>query len=99
MNQAWAQGKEHTWSCFEIEAKKLTMAIHDRQMMELKALIDGYIERGESKLEEELKGEATAGEKVKRMSFPMWRRQEQLAMALLMSKHSKRLKGQRRSSN
>ena len=26
MNQAWAQGKEHTWSCFETEAKKLTFA-------------------------------------------------------------------------
>lgn len=92
MNQAWAQGKEHTWSCFETEAKKLTLAIHERQMMELKAVIDGYVDRGENELEEQLKDEATSADKVKRMSFPMWRKQEQLAMAILMARHNKKLK-------
>ena len=93
MNSNWAHTKEgHTWERFTIESRKLTFQIYERQMTELKTKVDADMEKTEEQLLTEFTNEATSTERIKKMPVPLWRRQEQLALAIKLLKNKKRLK-------
>ena len=88
----WLKGGQHTIERLEVESKELTLRIHERQMAQLKEVLERDCERTEDELETEFKEEPTADDKIRKMSVPLWRRQEQLALALLIVRAKKKAK-------